>query len=724
MVHPVTFESAPVDEFDEPPTQVHSVQAMEQEAPSQPLRRGDACGRYLILEELGRGGLGVVYAAYDPELHRKVAIKLLRFDRIPDAELMGGVAERLMREAQAMASVTHPNVVSIYDVGRDRKQVFIAMEMIDGLNLRQWVKRGAQDWQTIRDVFVGAARGLEAAHAVGLVHRDFKPPNVMVDARGRARVLDFGLARSWMRSASTESEPVEPLDALEGPASSDYLVDVDLTAADVVVGTPQYMAPEQFRKGGDVGPHSDQFAFFIALWEAFYGQRPFKGRSLTEIFDSMKAEKLRRPPDTKVPKWLHAAMVKGLSFPAAERFDSMTDVIEALTFDKRRRRRGWLAVGLTALLSGSAVASASFLWQPELEAAERSVVDELEREAHVAAARGFFVFPPLDEPDAATAYVKVLALEQLEGQIQHLGAERAKALRDEFAGALTRLGDRFWDSPDARPFAYDFYAMALVFDPDHERARSRNALTAGEIAAVAEKARTQSFSERDRASGEVLAALAASDEEERAHRLHGIARRPEAKSLSRSSALAEFIETEGVPQNSHSADVAGAPDGSDAPIPEAAPEGDRIVDELSTAEPQSNEDTAKDEPRESLSRAQRSRRAKAAIADGMRASKRGEWAEARRHFHQALNHRPGHPGALAGLAEIEFQNSAYERAASLISKALERSPRHQGYLVLLGDAKFKVFDYSAAWRAYQKAAELGSKTAERRLARLEAKMGG
>jgi eukaryotic-like serine/threonine-protein kinase len=173
-----------------------------------PLECGTSVGRYVLLQPIGQGGMGIVYGAYDPELDRKVALKVLHRDQSHrDNDTQGAL--RLVREARAMASSSHPNVVSVHDVGTVRGRVFIAMELVDGQSLTQWLAAQPRPWREVVRVFVEAGRGLAAAHTVGMVHRDFKPDNVLVGKDGRVRVTDFGLAyqvgRGGARSVTTSN---------------------------------------------------------------------------------------------------------------------------------------------------------------------------------------------------------------------------------------------------------------------------------------------------------------------------------------------------------------------------------------------------------------------------------------------------------------------------------------------------------------------------------------
>ena len=295
-------------------------------------------GRYHILERLGVGGMGVVFAAYDPDLDRKVAVKLLHGGG-HDSQL------RMLREAQALARLSHPNVVQIHDASVAGAQVFIAMEFVRGRDLRAWLAAEGRSEAQILGVFLEAARGLAAAHTQGLVHRDFKPENVLVGDDGRARVADFGLAR-----AGTEDEaPRAHGRATEGP------LDVSLTATGAVIGTPAYMSPEQYL-GERADARSDQFSLCVSLWEALYRQRPFAGESLPELVMAVqRGVVLQPPPENRVPRRIEAVLRRGLALHPAHRYPDMYALIAALEHDPARTRRRWLAgFALVSLSAGVA----------------------------------------------------------------------------------------------------------------------------------------------------------------------------------------------------------------------------------------------------------------------------------------------------------------------------------------------------------------------------------
>ncbi|WP_163994949.1 serine/threonine-protein kinase [Pyxidicoccus caerfyrddinensis] len=325
---------------------------------------GARVGRFIPLKVLGQGGMGVVYAAYDPDLDRKVALKLLRVTSA-DTDLEAG-RTRLLREAQAMARVSHPNVIPVFDVGEWDEQVFVTMELVEGGTLRDWQQAKPRSWRETLETYLSAGRGLEAAHAVGLVHRDFKPTNVLVGRDGRVFVTDFGLARPVGNPGREDGLPELPSPSSEG---SGRLFE-PLTQAGVVLGTPPFMSPEQFR-GDAVDARSDQFSFCAALYRALYGSRPFDPDQLSRAAKS-KARRLaageqalarqvlppdliQEPPrDSKVPAWVRRAVMRGLALEADGRFASMGELLEALSQEQhlaRRRRLGGGAVAAAALVA-------------------------------------------------------------------------------------------------------------------------------------------------------------------------------------------------------------------------------------------------------------------------------------------------------------------------------------------------------------------------------------
>ena len=279
--------------------------------------------------------MGVVYAAYDEELDRRVAIKLLRIGSRNRPE----GRTRMLREAQAMARLSHTNVVQVYEVGEFGDQLYLAMEFVRGEDLRTWLAAAPRSWLAVRAKYLEAGRGLAAAHVAGLVHRDFKPENVVIADKGCAKVLDFGLV---MRAGVHEPE-------VENLRSGETSLDIELTGQGTLIGTPAYMSPEQHLRIA-VDARSDQFSFCVALWEALYGARPFAGSTAEELTTHVLRGVIVQPRhDRHVPGWLRAALLRGLSIDPAARYPSMDALLADLSRDPGALRRR-VVVGAVALV--------------------------------------------------------------------------------------------------------------------------------------------------------------------------------------------------------------------------------------------------------------------------------------------------------------------------------------------------------------------------------------
>jgi predicted Ser/Thr protein kinase len=321
--------------------------AADSVSPTLPLEPGDGetelalgtrFGRYAVVDWIGAGGMGVVYSAWDSELNRKVALKVLRNDGAARAPMH----DVLLREAQAMAQLAHPNVVTVFDVGSVDGRVFIAMELVEGMTLRHWLIAEHRGQNEIITTFLAAGLGLAAAHAAGLVHRDFKPDNVLIGNDGRVRVTDFGLARP---------APIQSLEARHrGIAGAGSGVSAPQAG---LAGTLAYMAPERVL-GRAADARADQFSFGVALYEALYGERPFAPLELAGGATASSRRALARP-HSRVPLTLHQALMRALRPDPDARYPSMGDLLAALA---PRPRRSRMAAGGAILVAVIAVASA------------------------------------------------------------------------------------------------------------------------------------------------------------------------------------------------------------------------------------------------------------------------------------------------------------------------------------------------------------------------------
>ncbi len=327
------------------------------------LRRGQAVARFMVVDRLGAGAMGEVVSAYDPDLHRRVAIKVLRASE--DGSTGADSTERMLREARAMAQLAHPNVITVFEVDKlDDGQLFIAMEYVDGGTLRGWAQRERpRTWPEVLAVYLQAGRGLAAAHSAGMIHRDFKPDNVLIGSDGRVRVTDFGLVGvdSALDDIDATDEPgleSSGLTSTGGSSARRAVVDVTLTRTGAIMGTPAYMSPEQ---GKNIDARSDQFSFCVALYEALHGERPFAGDNLADLrFNVMKGRIRERPRRSDVPAWLRAVVVRGLAVDPSERWASMPELLAMLERDPTVRRRRIAGGGAGMLAVGGLVAWAAF----------------------------------------------------------------------------------------------------------------------------------------------------------------------------------------------------------------------------------------------------------------------------------------------------------------------------------------------------------------------------
>ncbi len=302
-------------------------------------------GRFYIFRLLGEGGMGRVFLGYDEELDRKLAIKLWH------GQGDSSVRVRMLREAQALARLSHPHIVTVYEVGEEQGRVYLAMEYVEGDTLRRWVQDKPRSTSAILGRYLEAGSGLAAAHKAGILHRDFKPDNVIAGADDRVRVLDFGLARADRSLLAGDSLSSEPVIRVSG---ADRVLDVPMTIAGTVLGTPAYMPPEQLW-GAATDVRSDIFSFSVAFWEALFDVRPFRADSIRELGEVIHRGVLDEGKSgRRVPRRLRTVLAKGLAADPNDRWQTMDELLTALS--RRSRRLRWLppiaVVLVLALIAG------------------------------------------------------------------------------------------------------------------------------------------------------------------------------------------------------------------------------------------------------------------------------------------------------------------------------------------------------------------------------------
>ncbi|MDX2090115.1 MAG: serine/threonine-protein kinase [Kofleriaceae bacterium] len=310
------------------------------EPEAQPLGESVSLGeRYEVKRLLGRGGMGAVYLARDLTLGRDVAVKL---------HGAGSGGDRLHREAIAMAKLAHPNVVTVYEVASHDDRLYVAMEYVRGGTLRTWLTEQHRSWREIVALLLDVGEGLVAAHAAELIHRDFKPENVLVGEDGRARVSDFGIAHLGKRTSERIISLVPDSD-----------VTTPMTVTGAVMGTPAYMAPEQLA-GDAIDARADQFAFCVVAWECLLGVRPFPGNSLAALAVAIERQQPVRPTKTAVPQRVLDVIKRGLAADPKGRYPDLPTLLAKLRATTARKASRWVVLGTLAVAVPAAVAVTAF----------------------------------------------------------------------------------------------------------------------------------------------------------------------------------------------------------------------------------------------------------------------------------------------------------------------------------------------------------------------------
>jgi serine/threonine protein kinase len=268
-------------------------------------------GRYRVVDEIGQGSMGIVYRAYDPQIHRHIALKLLRQDRVTDEELV----QRFLKEGQAMGGLAHPNIATVFDTGQDHGTIFIAMEILRGKSLREIIQEKTLSHNDIVHIGVQVAEALDFAHRKGIVHRDIKPSNIIIDPDGNAKITDFGIAHIEDPTITRQTIPGE------------------------ILGTPLYMSPEQVMSS-PVDGRSDLYSLGVILYEMTTGKSPFKGDNLASIFQAILQDTPPAPEvnDAPMSQKLSELIMKCLSKDPAKRFQTGNEMAKPLKACLQRRQ--------------------------------------------------------------------------------------------------------------------------------------------------------------------------------------------------------------------------------------------------------------------------------------------------------------------------------------------------------------------------------------------------
>ncbi len=687
------------------------------------LRPGDAVPgtRYVIERWLGDGGMGVVYQARHVDIDRQVAIKVLRQEYCRRANVL----RQFRNEARIVARIGSRHIAEVHDFAElDDGRLMFVMELLSGGTVAHALQQGPMDPARVIAILRQVCKALAAAHAVDIVHRDLKPDNIaLATLDGRAdfvKVLDFGIA-----VVQTDAD----------------------VATQLAAGTPWYLAPEVIA-GGVVGASVDIYAAGCTAYEMLTGQPPFAGYDIEAVLRGH----LRLAPTpvherrAEVPLALSELIGRCLAKDPMKRPRDMLDLeaqlceaqIEAglqTTWDDleipdvapERRvallrrmpdvsaratgRGSWrLAVGGAVL----AALTATGVWFAMRQDAvvERGPIDAIVVSAHEAAARSYFVYPPLEAPDQPTAYNWVIDLEHRADELGDEAAQEAAKLRAEFAATLVRLGDEYWEREGGKPFAVDYYAEALMFEPGDTHAADRVLLTPGELATLRDKATRRDFSSAELSAVEPLVALAEPDAALRSEKVAALVSRERASTTTEN--LAKIVAPSRSRRPREAPAVATAEPTPSVPPPTDAP--------TIAAAPVTTGDAAADPVAPAIASARDPAAAAALVREARSAMEAGRRAEAGRTFERALALDPKSHAALIGLSDLAFDRADHARAATLARRAIRLAPREADYRIKLGDALFKAFRYADALAAYREAKDLGHPQAEGRIVKAAAKL--
>jgi tetratricopeptide (TPR) repeat protein/tRNA A-37 threonylcarbamoyl transferase component Bud32 len=685
--------------------------------------------RYRLVGWLGEGGMGVVYECEHVDIERRVALKVLRSGVDPSSRR----ARMFREEARAVSRAGRSedgqvsNIVEIYDFGElPDGRMWFAMELLHGRSLARMLAEGPMAPARLIGVLRQLCKGLAAAHDANVIHRDIKPGNVMlVRDRGRndvVKVVDFGVAAVLA----------------EGDESGEVQLE----------GTPNYMAPEQ-ATGSRFDHRLDIYAVGAVGFHMLAGGPPFQGEDVFQLLRKVCTEPPPRPtelnPEGGIPTALEDVILRCLEKDPADRYADMRDLEAALceaqisaklvtAWDDlpvpkvespryeaivrgmpkpsapiHRPGRTRVLVAAAAVVLGLAGWGIVAMREDAESAEVAERIAEHVTAAQVAAAKALYLYPPPDEPTARTAYVEVVELEQRVGELGKGAVVAAEALRKELAITLTRLGDRYWDSPGGRAFAVDYYIQALVFDPTQDVARTRAATTPGMLTELRRKAAALDFEPVELSASEPLLALAEPDDGERVRKLEEIGNKEHELGVQADLRIEKLLEDEGVEAVADAGAKARRPARKPDPTPPTA--GDALAGSV-----------AGDDDAEPVAAGQ-AQRSNEYVGQGLTALRSGERRKAETLFHRALDQDHRNHRALDGLAQVHFAEGDYDQAVQYGKRAVAVAPGRGGYRIHLGDAYFKVFRYKDAMEQYRRAEELGHAEARGRMQKVESKLG-
>jgi serine/threonine protein kinase len=649
--------------------------------------------RYRIIGKLGDGGMGTVYEAEHIDIERRVALKILR----PELTRTPEIVEQFRAEARSASKVGSEHIAQVFDFAElPDGSVMFTMELVNGPTLREELRTGPMSSARAIALLRQICKGLDAAHKAGVVHRDVKPDNIVIEQRrGRAdavKILDFGIAAIL----GDEREAVS-------------------------AGTPHYCAPE-IVAGAPFDRRADVYAVGCTAYEMLTGRPPFghigstSGTDIEEVLGSHLAD-VAEPPshvrrDLGISAGLDNVVMRCLAKLPSNRFRNMGELEAALcaaqidaqlqtSWDdlplpdevdpvlrerllrempdlnvrtSEPRRSGWV-VPVIAVLALAAGGIGVFVWlnkrepAPTTQAEAPSAADQLVTEARAAAARSAFVYPGVDEGDATTAYAKVRELEALRDPE---ATAAAQMLREELTTTLVRLGDSFWDREGGRTFAVEYYRQALLFDREHAHARERAELATDALDDLERKAEKIEFSPQEIAAAQPLRRASHGDRSPSTPR--------------------------------------GPADPSTPLVPLVAP-------------PEEPEDTTPVEPLPPKP-AQVGNDEQAGAADLVKGAAKllaaGHKADAEEMYKRALTYDPNNAAALQALCSIASKRGDHDTALEYAERLVANAPQRATGHLLVGDASFALKEYDDARRSWGRAAALGSKPAEAKLAKLDA----